>query len=225
MAGVAVCVVYRLACAQSPPPQTFELPKAQEVLGFLNQSIDWHRQITLEGQAASDPSDLLFVSDDRQAATDVLRLSFDFARADAQLAAGQSGPEVRTETPGDSRHQSLARATRDADTEVSQTQSELNADKAKLPGVRDSERQRLQAGIDELQSELDLAQTRSNTLHNILQFVSGASGTGGLLAQIDQLQHSIPGLAMENAKGNGQAGAPAPANNPAEQPASRREQP
>src|SRR5579864_6852187 len=131
LAAMAVCPFYRVAWAQAPS----NLPKAQEVIGFLNQSIDWHRQLALETQVAGDPSDLLFAGDNRQTAMQVLRLSFDFARADAQLAA-----------------------TQDADAEVRQTQSELDADRAKLPTVRGSERQRLQAEIDELQSELDLAE-------------------------------------------------------------------
>src|SRR5215469_8457320 len=155
MAGASVCAFYRPTWAQSPQASP-DLPKAQEVIGFLNQSIDWHRQTALETQMALDPSDLMFVGDNRQTAIEVLRLSFDFARADAQLTPGQSAPEIQAEAPGDNKHESLARATHDADAEVSQTQSELDADKAKLPNARRNEQQRLQAEIDELQSELDL---------------------------------------------------------------------
>lgn len=225
MAGVSVCAFYRPTWAQSPQASP-ALPKSQEVIEFLNQSIDWHRQTALETQVASDPSDLMFVGDNRQTAIEVLRLSFDFARADAQSTPGQNALEVQAEVPGDNKHESLARATHDADTEVSQTQSELDADKAKLPDARGSKRQKLQAEIEELQSELDLAQTRSKSLHNILQFVSGASGSGSsLLAQVNQLEHSVPELEMANAKGNGQSSASAPPTSPAEHPASRREQP
>ncbi|HEY6348418.1 MAG TPA: mechanosensitive ion channel domain-containing protein [Candidatus Angelobacter sp.] len=223
LAAVAVCPFYRLAWAQSP---SFDLPKSQEVISFLNQSIDWHRQATLETQVATGPSDLLFLNDDRQTAMQVLRLSFDFARADAQLATGQSASEAQTEAYADNKLQALARATQDADTEVHQTQSELDADRAKLPDARGSERQRLQAEIDELQSELDLAQTRSKTLHNILQFVSGASGTNGnLLAQIDQLQRSVPELEVENARAAGKSSTPSPDNGSAERSTIRRESP
>src|SRR5579864_4853471 len=130
LAAMAVCPFYRVAWAQAPS----NLPKAQEVIGFLNQSIDWHRQLALETQVAGDPSDLLFAGDNRQTAMQVLRLSFDFARADAQLAASQSQPEAQAQA-SDSRYRSLASATQDADAEVRQTQSELDADRAKLPTV------------------------------------------------------------------------------------------
>jgi len=163
------------------------LPDGQVVISYLNQSIDWHRQITIEEQVATDPSDVLFVNDNRQTANSILRLSFDFARADAQLLAAQGQPQGGTANEtGPGRYQSLIKAAQAADEEVKQTQAELEGDKNSLDTARGADRQKLQAEIDELQSELALAQTRSKTLHDVLQFVSGASGTGGnLSAQID----------------------------------------
>src|SRR5215471_17257023 len=187
--ALILCGIYRLGLAQSPAPPA-NLPVAQDVIGFLNQSIDWHRQIVVEEQVANDPNDLLFVNDDRQTAKQILRLSFDFARADAQLLASQ-GTQEGTKTNEASRSPSLMHAVQEADNEVRQTQAELESDKNRLDTAKGTERQRLLAEIDELQSELDLAQTRSKTLHDILQFVSGASGIGSnLSAQIDQLERS-----------------------------------
>src|SRR5258708_11611952 len=37
-------------------------PGAQEVIGYLKQSIDWFRQFTIEEQTATDPGDLLFLN-------------------------------------------------------------------------------------------------------------------------------------------------------------------
>lgn len=198
---LGLSLLYRPGFAQAP---SSSLPGAQDVIAFLNQSIDWHRQIVVEEQVATDPSDVLFVNDNRQTARQVLQLSFDFARADAQLLAGQGASENQNETSGTGKYQSLIRAAQSADKEVQDTKAELNADKSKLQTARAADRQRLQAEIDELQSELDLAQTRSKTLHDIVQFVSGASGTGGnLSAQIDQLQRSVPELETDNAKSAG----------------------
>lgn len=155
---------------------------------------------------AAGPADQLYMADDRQAATEVLRLSFDFARENAQLLAGQGGQEMQKEVSGDNRYQELSRTAQEADNEVKQTQAELDGDKIKLQTARGRERQRQQAEIDELQSELDLAQTRSKSLHSILQFVSGAPGSSGnLLTQIDQLERTVPELQAENAKGTGQS--------------------
>src|SRR5215472_6098047 len=224
--ALILCGIYRLGLAQSPAPPA-NLPVAQDVIGFLNQSIDWHRQIVVEEQVANDPNDLLFVNDDRQTAKQILRLSFDFARADAQLLASQGPQEGTTKTNEASRSQSLMHAVQEADNEVRQTQAELESDKNKLDTAKGTERQRLLAEIDELQSELDLAQTRSKTLHDILQFVSGASGAGGnLSAQIDQLERSVPELEAEKTKGAaGQSSTPPSSNNGSAHPVAHRTQP
>lgn len=195
-------------------------------MSFLNQSIDWHREIAAETQVASDPGDVLYVADDRQTSTQILRLSFDFARAEAQLAASQSAPAAQADTSGDNKQQGLARAAQEADTEVKETQAELDADKIKVQTARGSELQRLQAEMDELQGEIDLAQTRSKSLHSILQFVSGASVSGGSLqGQIDQLERSVPELQVDNAKGNGQANAANTSSSTSDRPVVRRETP
>jgi small-conductance mechanosensitive channel len=198
LAVTALGLLYQLGWTQTQSPT---LPGAQDVISSLQQSVDWFRQFTIEEQAATDPGDLLFLNDDHQIAIQILRLSFDFARADAQALAGQGASASNAATADAGKYASLVRAAQEADAEVQQTKAELEADKAKLEKARGSERKKLQSTIDELQSELNLAQNRSKTLHEILQFVSGASGASGNFAQqIDQLERSIPELVAENAK-------------------------
>ena len=179
--------------AASGQQKVANLPDAQTVIEFLNQNIAWYRQLADEEQAANDPSDVLFVDQDRQTALEVLRLAFDFAKADAQLSAGQGAAANQAESATGGHYQSLARLAQSADTEVQQTKAELEGDKQSLETARGKARQKLQSEVDELESEIALAQTRSQTLHQLLQFVSGSSGTGGnLAAQIDQLERSVP---------------------------------
>src|ERR1700730_4173568 len=66
------------------------LPNTQQIIAYLTQTIDWHHHLTVEEQIATDPSDVLFLEDDRQISKQVLQLSFDFARAYAPLAAAQA---------------------------------------------------------------------------------------------------------------------------------------
>lgn len=225
LAALAIGAFYQFGLAQG---QSANLPGPQDVISFLDQSIAWQRQVTTEEQAATDPSDLLFIDDDRQTAIEVVSLSFDFARADAQVLGTQGTPGTKTSASG--KYSSLIRAAQDADIEVQQTKAEQDSDKNKLDAARGAQKQRLQSEIDELQSELDLAQTRSKSLHDILQFVSGASGTGGnFSAQIDQLQRSVPELAAEINSNTKSAAARSSAstsnNNAAPRPLSRRSQP
>lgn len=173
---------------------------AQAIIGFLNQSIDWYRELVGEEQAATDPAEMFFVYDDRQTATQILRLSFDFAIADAQVLAGGAA-QTAAANPSQGKYAALVHAAQEADAEVEQTKAELDADKHKLEIAQRADRQKLQSEVDELQSELSLAQTRSTALHDILQFVSGAAGSGGNLSQqIVQLQRAVPEVEAERAK-------------------------
>ncbi len=187
-------VVAQGASTQPSPPQAAKvshLPTDQDVITFLNQNIDWFHQISQEDQVKIDPTDLLFVDQDRQTATEALRLAFDFARADAQLL-GSGGP-AQNQPAG--HYQSLLSEAQAADNEVKDTQAELDSDKKNLASARGANRKKLQSTVDELQSELALAQDRSQTLHQLVQFISGSAGSGGTLsAKIDQLERSVPEL-------------------------------
>lgn len=223
LAAIGMGAVSQFGLAQAP---SANVAGAQDVINFLNQSIDWYRQFASEEQVGTDANDMLFLADDRQTGVEALRLSFDFARADAQILAGQGASGRQSGASGAGGSSALARSVRDADTEVQQTQDELNSDKDKLQATRGAQRQKLQAEIDELQSELGLAQTRSKTLHDILQFVSGASGSSGnLFAQIDQLQRSVPELQAQNAKAAGAQPNPAANSETNARTMNRRSQP
>lgn len=215
---VAVAALYEFGGAQA---RVAVLPGAQDVISFVNQNVDWYRQLAVEEQVATEPSDTFFANDSRQTAKEIVRLSFEFARTNAQLLAAQGATD--TEPAVAERYAFLAHAAHDADADVQRTKGELDADKNLLSAARGSRRKRLLAEIDELQSELDLAQSRSKNLHDILQFVSGASGTGGSLSQqIDQLERAIPELGAGGAKSTSTpAGTPAPDNSATSSAAAR----
>ena len=66
------------------------------VISYLSQVIAWYRIVALEEQTASDPADILYISDSRQMAQTVLHLAFDYARAQAALnkATAAEHPEA-----------------------------------------------------------------------------------------------------------------------------------
>src|SRR5215510_2111133 len=66
------------------------LPTAQDTLGYLKNTIDWYRQSRVDEQFATNAADIIFIDNDRQLAKQILRLSFDFARAEAKLISSQS---------------------------------------------------------------------------------------------------------------------------------------
>jgi hypothetical protein len=48
---------------------------AQSIVSFLNQTIVWYHQLASQQQLATEPSDVLFLNDNRQIADDILWLS------------------------------------------------------------------------------------------------------------------------------------------------------
>src|SRR3954465_3357625 len=59
------------------------LPDSRSVISYLNQSISWYRHFSVEQQLATEPRDVLFVNENRELADQIIRLSFDFAKAEA----------------------------------------------------------------------------------------------------------------------------------------------
>ena len=201
-----------------PAPQVGDRPSdtvaAQDVIGYLNQTIDWYRRLAAEEQAATDSNDALFLGENKQLANQIMRLSFDFAKAQAQLlsAQGHSAANV-DESAASARFQSLSQAAAKAEARAHDTQVELEGLKQQLQSAPRAKRLSLQSAVDEVQSELDLAQARSETLRSILQFATtaGNSGKGSLLAQIEELQRALPEVSgtAPSTPSAGQVNAPA----------------
>ncbi len=140
-----------LAFAQTP----LKPDNPQDIIAFLNQTILWYRQLTVQQQLATEPSDVLFLNDNRQLADETVRLAFDFARAQAQVlahtnpvaaAGGSSGPG--------SQYQNLFNLAANADKQVKQTQAELDNFKRQLDTATGRKRRTLESTIAETQSEL-----------------------------------------------------------------------
>lgn len=182
--------------AQSDSAATVAPGQGEEIIPFLNQTIVWYRQITLQQQLATEPSDVLFLNDNRQIADQVVQLSFAFARARVQSLNLESA----STTPGQgnapaSQYLRLADAAAKADQQVKSTQQEIDTQRQQLATAVGRKRRMLEALIAETQSELDLFQARRDVLRSMLQFATGASGAargGTLAAQIDELARTIP---------------------------------
>jgi small-conductance mechanosensitive channel len=187
--------------------QPLTLPNAQDTLAYLNQTIDWFRHLSVEEGITVNSADVRFLNDDRQVAKQVLQLSFEFARSNAKLLTSQNAPAAGS--PDEPRsNRGMARAAASAEAEIHDKQIELEGLKQKLRTALEKERQKLQNTIDEVQSELNLAQTRSETFKSILQFVGDAGEAGtksNLPAQIDELQKSIPELEVDSQVSSSQA--------------------
>ena len=210
------------ATSAPPPAAAFRTathpPGATEVIGFLSQVIGWYRHLSVEQQLVADPTDMLFVAEDRQMADEVLDLSFEFAKANATLlAATESGaPESNAHAPAGA--ETLAASAAKAEAEIKAAQDRLKALQAQLATAGARKRAALESQAAAAQSELDLAEARGEAVHTILQFESGnlhqeaGLSASGLAGQIEELQKSVP-EAERNAKPPLPAATATPASN------------
>ncbi len=172
-------------------------PGAQEIVQYLNQTIGWYHQINEQRQLAIDPNDILIMNDNGRIADEVVRLAFDFARAQVENSSKQNGSTAaNNQAEVSARYQSLAQMSSQLDKQIQDTQAELQGFKQKLPTVSGQKLLDLRALMSETQSELDLANARKEAVQSMLQFVGG-SGTSGLGAagasgEIEALAHSLP---------------------------------
>jgi small-conductance mechanosensitive channel len=179
---------------------------ADDIISFLNQTIVWSRQITAEQQLVSEPSDALFLNDSRQVADQAVKLAFDFARARAQALAGQtdnsSGPSQAS-----SQYQRLIDSANKADQQVKGLQQELDNFHQQLLTATGKKRTTLLAIISETEGELQLFQTRRDTLRSMLQFATGTAssglGSGSLLSQVEELARTVPVASVESKEQTG----------------------
>jgi small-conductance mechanosensitive channel len=170
---------------------------SQEVIQFLNQTINWYRELALERQIATEPSDVLVVNDNRQVADQVVRFAFDFARAEAQWRTDQAGSnETKSQSGGPSQYQSLLQLSAKLDNQVRELDGELQSLRQKLETASGPKRRDLQSNISEVQSEADLTNARRDAIRSMVEFVNGTSTSGsgatGLRAQVEALARSVP---------------------------------
>lgn len=189
---------------------------ASQVIQFLNLTIKWYRQLPVEQRIATEPDDQMVVYHNRQMADQVVRLSFDFARAQADILAKQTASN-QPQNPGgaEERYQALRAMQTKLNKTVEDTQAELDSNRQKLSTATGRRHQELASQVAELQAELELASARQEAIRSMVEFVSGTSTSGlgatGLRAQIEALAATVP-AATANPATTRQTGASSPPN-------------
>lgn len=185
-----------LLCMVLSTARADTLSEPQSLINFLNQTVVWYRQLGAQQQLANQPSDVIFLSDNRQLADQIVARSFEFARVRAQAlaAAGTTNVPGADETQDgalSSRMKTLMQLTAKVNQQIQQAQADLDSQKKQLATAVGKKRKTLESSIDEIESELDLMQARRDTLQNIMQFAGGTTG-GSLLSQIEELARTMP---------------------------------
>jgi hypothetical protein len=167
---------------------------AEQVVRILDETVDWYRTLGTQQQDATQPSDQLILFANRQTADQVVSLTIELARADAELLSSEAGPgQSATEA---SSPQSLT-----------QQQSQLDAQRASIEaevaGLKDSRagakgKPDVAAKLTELQGELSMIAARRNLLDTMTEFIAQNSpkqaSVSALKAHIDAVAATLPTL-------------------------------
>jgi hypothetical protein len=204
---VACCMIIAVAmvgglCANTPPG-TYQLPSNSEVIGYLLQSVNWYRHVYTERQVANESADLVFLDDNQAIERQIVKLSFEFAKADAMLETTAASPHGRPASsdppPADLAHFIELKKRND---QLSQQAIEeiKNLDK-RLNKAKGADRGKLQAAEEDAQTRLQLLDAVAQGLNDLVEFVQspgeGEAHSGHLDSTIDDLARSIPEVTGE----------------------------
>src|SRR5688572_24569813 len=197
LTGIAVFAAHA-ADAPTQPEASAAQPRAvmtsDQVVQVLDETVDWYRTLGAQQQASRQPSDLLILYANRQTADQIMKLVFDFARANAELLSSDAGAKKAAEEAAS--EQSLSRLRKGLEDRRASIQAEIEASRRQLAGTAKQDRATLQSRISALQGQLDLLNARRNMLSSMAQFASETDATGfganALKAHIDAIAASIP---------------------------------
>jgi small-conductance mechanosensitive channel len=198
-----ICLSMTLATCASAQEVATESPLAsravmtgEQVVRILDETVDWYRMLGVQQQSATQPSDLLILYANRQAADRVVALAFELARANAELLSSQA--ELQQDAAPDPANspQALQRNERELEARQTRVQSEITATQRQLAATEPADRDALQARLAELQSELEVVHARRNLLNNMMELAhetdANGSGVSALKEHINAIAASIP---------------------------------
>ena len=192
-----VLAIITVGLSAQVSPAASDLPSNQQVIAFLTESIDWYHHCVIERQIATDPVDLVFLEDNRPSAAQILQLSFDFARADAQFSATPRADTQKGSTAIATGSPDLAQFVQlENNTELQSRQAseEIEAINKNIKTAHGAHRRELQAALDATQSRLDVLQAGLATLRQLVEFMQAFTSreTGDLASTIDDLARTVP---------------------------------
>jgi hypothetical protein len=187
------------ALSAAIPPSTYQLPSNSEVIGYLVQSVNWYRHAYAERQVANEPADFMFLDDNQAIEQQIVKLSFEFAKADAMVEtsaiSSHRGTTSTTPPPADLEHFIELKKRND---ELSQQAMEEIKNLDKKLNTRGVDREKLKAAEEDAQTRLHLMDAVAQGLNDLIEFVQNPSAAhaqnGHLDSTIDDLAQSIPDM-------------------------------
>jgi len=200
---VAVAMAGSGRVAADTPPSTYQLPSNSEVIGYLLQSVKWYRHVYTERQVANEPADLMFLDDNQAIERQIVKLSFEFAKADATLemsAASLQGGTTPSHPPSADLAHFIELKNRNDQLSQQATEEIKNLDKS-LNKAKGADHRKLKAAEEDAQTRLQLLNAVAQGLNDLVEFVQspgeGQEQSGHLDSTIDDLAQTIPEMTGE----------------------------
>ena len=203
LGAAGTAAVAAAATAPAAPRFVLQAPlTGPGVIDLLNQTIEWYRGLTTEQRIATEPSDLVILSENRRTSREIIGLAFAIARLDAHLLAKASNRAPGAAAPAGS-SPGLMHLQKKLTADAQSIEAELVDAQRQLPAARRKQRADLQSKISELYGERDLVNARLSVLDTMSQFMSTSGSLGAtngtLKAQIAAMANVLPGAAAPTA--------------------------
>ncbi len=177
----------------------------EQLIQMLDETVDWYRTLGTQRQSATQPSDMLLLYANQQIADQVIALTFQIARANAELLSSEAGAAAASENAQTS---PTPRRQEEGPQKLHALEDEMQSARRQLTGASGRAKTNLQAKLDELQGELAMLKAQQNMLSATAQFVRDnerkQASITALKARIDAIAATIPAA---NAAESGSTGA------------------
>lgn len=204
--AISALVLLLLTGAMSADVSTknkYDPPPRQQVIAFLTQSIEWYRSSSDQHEIAIQPEDVPFIENAKAVTIQILRLSFDYARAVAALepdALSSSdrnlGATVTVQSGSEVQH--LLKIEAQCEAEVQAARNDIASRRKKIDTQQGHEQTTVKAVLADSESRLKLLQSQCDTYRNLLDFERTTGGSEpqnqGLSSVLDDLSRTVPEL-------------------------------
>ena len=164
------------------------------VLSHLNQLINWYRHSITGIQPVGLPSDAMYQDNAKNLSSQILRLAFQSAKAEATvLTAQQKKSEMIQPSSGSTQQQNLLQMQAKTSSQIEQLQSQIESLNQQIDKTRAARRSELISQRAALQSQLELQKALLDAIQKMAAFVeTNGEISGGIEGGINQLARSIP---------------------------------
>jgi small-conductance mechanosensitive channel len=157
-----------------------------DALIHLNAAINWYKNLTTKVPAGTEPSDAIYLSNAENYGAQVVRLAFQSARAQADLAA-QTGAGAN----GGVASQKYTQMENEVSQRIADDESQISALKQKRPTGKNAGD--VLAQQQSLEGKLALDKASLSAVQQLKSFVEqSAAGGTGLKGSINELARSVP---------------------------------